>query len=296
MVSLVIRAGDAIGLFPASTSRPGPTNTGILVPEGSLVQHNGAVIGSNQNFEGRKFVGRIRSNANVSNLTFRNCLFDMSSGDAHACDLHSGATNVLFEDCTFRNVDSSAIWHETGDITIRRCNFGYSRNDAIKAAHNALIEDNWFHHLGSSISAHADGVQLRFGSNTHIRRNFFDMEPVNFNPLTGSAIDSGQPFYKNSQGVYAQAELNNGIDGLYIYENWFAGNGAYAVSMIDSAGFPITDAQLYNNRFIRAGFFSAQRNGWVYRIKQGATNSYNYPTNVWDDDDEPLPDLWQVTV
>lgn len=243
-------------------SNTGPTNPGILVPRGGgTINTPGTVL---ENFDA---TGQITIAA--SNVTLRN--FRITVGGSYGIRITSGS-NIIIEDGEISGMTSSGILGS--GFTARRLNVYNSGADGMKPTNNVVIENCWFHHLGYITTAHSDGVQVRSGTNIIIRNNFFDM--------------ASTPGYRNSQCVYAQAEVGSGIDGLLVEGNWFGGASAFMVSMIDQDDIQCINAHLNNNRFSQENV-----NIGYYRIEQRASNGYS--GNVFDETGEPLPDGWTVT-
>jgi len=194
--------------------RPGPDNTGPLVPEPELVEYTGSrtIRTPGTVIEGVLINGTI--NIQADNVTIRN--FVIRTGGVYGINIRSGE-NHLFEDGLITGPRSSAILGS--DFTARRLEITHLGGDGFKPRRNFTIENNWVHRLGYIDGSHADGVQM-VGSNEGngiIRYNFFDM-------VNNQQIPSEGRSYSNSQCIIIQTN-NGSIDNVLIQGNWFDGAG-----------------------------------------------------------------------
>lgn len=212
---------------------PGADNTGPTSDISELTPYTGrtTINADGTVIENFTFNGILRINAN--NVTIRNCV--MSGEGTYGIHIYDGTTGTVIEDCIIENMKSAGILGS--NFTASRLEIRNSGADAIKASNNYTIEDSWFHSLGYLESAHADGIQMRQGSNAVIRGNHFDM-PYN---VEG---------YRNSQCMIIQTG-DGPIDNVLIEGNWLNG-GNYCVQIRDvkKAGFGApTNVTLINNQF-----------------------------------------------
>jgi len=237
--------------------QPGPDNTGVadqkkLKISGKIVARSGQVI------ENLFITGGIVA-SDTRNVVIRNCLIDGGGGwYGLYC---AKAVNLTIEHCEVYNMTAAAI---AGDgFTARWNNVYQSGGDGFKAGDACVIESNWVHTLGfKDPKAHADGVQIRGGSNVKIIGNYFDM------PLD-------EPDAKSNASVFIQ-----GIKGkrpasdIVIERNWMRG-GNFSIHAYTDGGDGST-IKVFKNRFYRGsaryGVISME-NGVVFR------------DNVFDEDD-----------
>ncbi|WP_353414935.1 right-handed parallel beta-helix repeat-containing protein [Arenicella sp. 4NH20-0111] len=220
--------GSSTSAVPISQSKPGPENTGpagVLTPhDGTIkVTENGALI------ENLSIQGCIQIEA--SDVTIRNVRIDCSG--LYAIRVDDDVSNVLVEDTEMFNMTSSGVLGS--NFTLRRVNIHDSGGDAVKPSRNVLIEQSWFHRLGSKVGSHSDGVQMVSGGNVIVRGNNIDMPP-----LTG---------FTNSQCLIIQTNFGP-IDNVRIEGNWLNGGG-WCVQVNDKGqgfGSP-TNVTIKNNRF-----------------------------------------------
>lgn len=254
----VIGCGEE-SLAPEVTTgeKPGPHNTGPIDDSGLTPMTNSEVEAEMQAgrtlFEGVYITGTVTVRAD--NVTFRNFVLDAGGGhyairNCYASDpCHVG---VVAEDGELFNFRSAAILASNYRAT--RLNVHESQGDAFKVlGDNVTIEASWFHHLGRSEGAHADGVQSQSdgATNVIIRGNHCDI-PVP--PPTG---------YKSN------ACWLGGVGDALIEGNWLNG-GNYTVYC--NGGVDLID-----NRFGRE---------YRYGTVTGACRTNT--GNVWDDTGEPL--------
>ena len=247
--------------LPTSANpKPGPSNTGITQPltpsDSILVKVDGDII------ENLDIDGCIKIQAN--NVTVRNVRIDCSS--FYGINIASGNTGTLIEDVEIFGMTSSGVLGS--NFVLRRANIHDSGADATKPGSNVVIENSWFHRLGTIPTSHSDGVQMVSGSNVTMRENNFDM-PYDL------------PGYTNSQCMIIQT--NNGpIDDILIEGNWLNGGG-YCVQINDKGnghGGP-TNVRIVNNKFGRDCQFG---------ILRFNNSTATLSGNIWQDSGEPIGD------
>jgi hypothetical protein len=227
----------------------GPVDRSILraVDESILVTQDGTVI------ENLYVRGMITVAAN--NVTIRNVVIDATGllyGIRCIDDVYSG---TLIEDAEVANASSTGIYGL--NFTARRLNIHHIGSDGLKAQGNVVVEDSWFHHLGTTAGAHADGVQISRGSGFVIRRNFFDI-PIDVEGTSSNAA----VFVKPDFGL---------IDNVLIDDNWMNG-GNYTIAV---------DA---TNVVVRGNYFGSD-----YRFGALRTiGSILWEENYWADTGAPL--------
>ena len=187
-----------------NVQKPGPGNTG---PKGALTKQEGSISVTTDNtvIENIDLKGCIQVKAN--NVVIRNVRIDCSG--FYAIQIMSGFENLTVEDTEMFGMKSSGVLGS--NFTLRRVNIHDSGGDAVKPSTNVLIEDSWFHKLGTNVGSHSDGLQMVSGGNVTLRGSNIDMPAT----LAG---------YTNSQCMIIQT--NNGpIDNVLIEKNWLNGGG-----------------------------------------------------------------------
>jgi hypothetical protein len=171
---------------------------------------------------------------NADNVIIRDFYQD-SQFSLYGILANSGAKNLTIEDGVVSNANSSIIY--ANNVVIRRVEMFGSWNDALKIRYDSLVEENWIHHeLGILPGSHADGEQIREGSNVIFRCNNFDM-PVGVQGTNSNAC------------LMIRAGIGT-VDNITIDSNWCNG-GNYAVySRSGYWGCP-TNMQLTNTKFGR---------------------------------------------
>jgi hypothetical protein len=207
----------------------GPTNESILQARGGFsTSFDGQVI------ENVFITGTIT--IQHRNVILRNFKID-ANGNPYGIRVISGAgaSGAIIEDGEIYGSLSSGIFAQAG-LTMRRVEIHHSDGDATKfeGFEGTLVEDCWWHHLGLAEGAHADGVQIRKGSNFTFRRNFSDM------PIGLSGTRSNSAFIIGSD--------LSAIDNVVIEGNWLNG-GNYTIYLQDSGQGGITNAVVRNNWF-----------------------------------------------
>ena len=164
----VIKSGNTynIKLHPRTAigTRPGPGNTG---PTGPLKMGSGAVLVSGKVAEGYYFTALTITRADV---TMKNFIIN-GNGLMYAID--SKSTNLTMEDGEIINAGGAGAGIYGANYTAKRLNIHEHANDAIKPWGNVIVEGCWIHHLGTREAAHADGTQIREGSNYVFRKNYY---------------------------------------------------------------------------------------------------------------------------
>jgi len=217
--------------------RPGPNNTGPLVPESELALYTGPyrITTPGTIIEGVVIDREI--NIDADNVTIRNFVIrtDDKDPDGHYGIDVIGGEGHLFEDGFISGPRSSGIKAYTS-FTARRLEIAHMGGDAIKAGSNFLIENNWMHSLGYGFEAHADGVQVSgsggpgvIQGNGIIRHNFFDMLHGVLVPVP---VPDRETEYANSQPIILKADFGP-IDNVLIEGNWFDG-GIFQVVLSDN--------------------------------------------------------------
>jgi len=265
-------------LFLYAQERPGPDNTGPLVPESELLEYTGrtTITTPGTVIEGVVINGTI--NIKADNVTLRN--FVIRSGSHYGINVRSG-TGHLFEDGLIYGPTSSGVLGS--DFTARRLEVTHVGGDAFKARRNFVIEKNWMHRLGYIDGAHADGIQM-VGNNEGngvIRQNFFDMR--NDQPIPGENRN-----YANSQCIIIQTN-NGSIDNVLIEGNWFDGAG-YQILVNERNNYgPPTNITITDNVFGLVGLPHAQFG--PLSLRNGDYDAYNnqFDVDLSSGDVEPTP-------
>lgn len=239
---------------PQPVGKPGPSNTGpsapsILVPSNSFkVTQDNAII------ENVDVNGIIKVAAN--NVTIRN--FRVNGASWYGVKMVNGFTGLVLEDGEIRNSLSAGVLGS--NFTARRLDVHDIGGDGFKPSSNTVIERCWVHRLGTSPGAHADGVQIRGGTNIVIRGNFFDMPippPAGYSSNACLMMDSGlEP-----------------LSNLLVEGNWLSGGNYTIYLTLGSGAHGVSNATLRDNRFTRS-----YRYGPLRHTAGGAVIS----GNVWD--------------
>jgi hypothetical protein len=164
---------------PAPAIPPNTATTGILPTAGALAKAPPSFVPqSGKTYANMVFNDQVGFD-NVSDVTFINCLFDITAKDTKGAVKKYGARcdgpghNRVFKHCEFRGMGSCAI--VGSEYQAIDCSVHHSQGDGFKAERNVLIQGCYVTMLGMSDGAHADGVQIRGGSDIRITGNFFDM-------------------------------------------------------------------------------------------------------------------------
>ncbi len=165
------------------TGRPSETSTGVD-PDVKLTTVSNFTAASNHTYTNLHINGQVTL-TDMTNVTFINCIID-AGGKAYdvRCD---GASNVTIQSCELVNAGSAGIY---GDGFTAIDNFVHqSGGDGFKAGDNVVIAGNYVTDLGwYTPNAHADGVQIRGGTNIRIVGNYFDMPNGVSNTKSNSAL------------------------------------------------------------------------------------------------------------
>jgi hypothetical protein len=229
-----------------TSSKPTPANTGasnpgILTPYTgpTNITTNGTVI---ENFT---YDGTITVNAD--NVVIRNgiinlgdplpggCRADGGSNGSYGIHMQSG-DNLLVEDVEIKNMDSAGIFVGAGtNSTFRRLHVHESCGDAFKLEGSGhLVEASFIERLGAGAGAHADGFQIRGGSNmTFIGNNCWM-------PINDCPDGPGDPYKSNACFI-----IENNSSNFLIQENWLNGGG-YTLAIDFET---VTGLKTYGNYF-----------------------------------------------
>gem|GEM_PF-691719 len=178
--------GDASGVTASATAvtldlptsdptvsgdRPSATNTGVQ--DGvTLKTVTGFKAASNTTYTGLRITNQVTLTG-MTNVKFVNCVFDGGGTSMYnvRCD---NATNITIQNCELTGSTMAAVW---GDGFKCVSSYIYKHaGDGFKPGSDVLIQGNYITQLGwGSPDAHADGVQIRGGSNIKIVGNYFDM-------------------------------------------------------------------------------------------------------------------------
>ena len=219
---------------PPFESRPGPHNTGptqpdLLAPsESVLVTTDGAAI------ENLDIAGGIRVRAN--NVTIRNVRID-GTGQIYGIKVDSDFVGTVVEDVEITGAANAGVFAKSG-VVLRRLHIHHVQADAIKLEgfDGTLVEGSWWHHLGLAEGTHADGIQIRKGSNFVLRGNFSDMPKG----LDGTSSNS----------AFIIGSALSPIDNILIEDNWLNG-GNYTIYVLESGFGPPTNVRVTHNWFGR---------------------------------------------
>jgi hypothetical protein len=246
-------------------ARPGPDSTGptdsaALVPKtaaeieammrpGAVIE-NVAITGGNIDVVADDVTIRnFRLDAGGASFGFRSCGPDTDCGTSD-----DQKVGFVAEDGEILNTAAAAF--RGHHATLRRLEVHDSDAGAFTPLSDVTIEGSWWHHLGRGEGS-ANGVQLRGGTNIHVRGNFCDL------PVTVP------PPYNSSACVIAGTGSDPSLSAL-IERNWFNG-GNHTVECNNVMGVAVHD-----NRFGRDF-----RTGPLSRCPSSSGN-------VWDDAGQPL--------
>ena len=210
--------------------RVGPADTSNMTVEGAdslTITEDGYVL------ENVIVQGRIKVEAD--NVTIRNVIVDSEFTNWYSIQIIDGYTGTLIENSELMHAKSAAIYG--ADFTASYNNIHDTEGDGVKPVRNAVIENNWIHHLGRGEGAHADGVQAVSGSNFTIRGNYFDM------PVTDPAP------YKTNAAIFMTT--NNGEISDVVIDGNIMNGGNYTLVVSDKGrgyGQP-SDVAITNNVF-----------------------------------------------
>ncbi len=255
-------------------SQPGPSTTGPLTPDNELRRISSITITEDGTvLEGVWITGMV--DVRADDVTIRDFKIDATS--YYGIKATYGARRLTIEDGEIFGMSSAAVYG--GNFEARRIDIHDSGADGFKPTSNALIEKSWLRRLGSKPESHADGVQIRSGSDVVIRENYFDMP-------------SDLPGFNNSICIIVQTG-SGPVDNILIQDNWINGGG-FSVQVRDKGrGYgPPTNVRINDNRFGRDFQFGP----WV------TDGDVRKDGNVWSDtgallagqdssgDDESMPD------
>lgn len=110
----------------------------------------------------------------IQSCTFRNCFFGAES--SYNVNIGTGWTDenvsVTFENCTFTNGTSASIGNAKGaTVSFDKCLFYGVGGDAQKAYTDSTFTNCYFHSIGSTSGAHADGLQASGDVSNLVIRN-----------------------------------------------------------------------------------------------------------------------------
>lgn len=255
-------SGDWFGYI-----KPGPSNTGPTTD--SLESIGGVTItdtwlnsqnGGSRVVEGKSFTGQVTIEAN--DVTLRN--FVITSGSAYGIRATNGNTGIVIEDGEIKGMSSAGLYG--GGFVAKRLNIHDSGVDAVKSTSDMALESSWFHHLGTTPGAHADGVQMVAGNNNVFRGNYCDM------PFPAPA-----GYLANTCFII---QTNNApIDNIAIEYNWLNGGNITIQIRDKGAGYGApTNVGIKNNRFGRDYQFDLFKLDGTVALEG----------NVWDDTSEAV--------
>lgn len=237
--------------------RPGPHNTGPTDASALVAMTNAEVEAEMEAgrtlFENVYITGTVYIRAD--DVTFRNFVLDANGGHYAFRNCYSSDpchTGLVAEDGEVFNFRSAAF--VASNYRATRLDVHESQGDAFKVlGDNVVIEDSWFHHLGKSEDAHADGVQSQSDGATNI-------------VIRGNHCDIPVP---PPSGYKSNACWLGGVGDVLIEGNWLNG-GNYTIYCNDGV-------DLIDNRF-----------GREYRYGTITGSCRTNTGNVWDDTGEPL--------
>ncbi len=168
---------------PVPTSRPSAANTGP-VDGTKFTSVSGFKGQSNTTYANLRITGQVTLTG-LTNVTLINCIIDGNgSGWAVRCDY---ASNITIQNCEIFNVSSATVYGH-GFKAINNTVY-QSGGDGFKPLADCVIQGNYITQLGwNEPDAHADGVQIRGGSNIKIVGNYFDMPTDVANTKSNSSL------------------------------------------------------------------------------------------------------------
>lgn len=313
-----------------ATARPGATNTGFTGASGSLsaltsdlviddtwIEASATLVSTGvYRFEDFFLSGKVTcdwdSSALTHDITFSNFLIDAGQdqkGIYALGDNDPHSNTVTFEYGVITNSADNGILNildsaAGGSLEISHCeHFGHG-GDASRGNRSYHFHHNWCHHLGVTLGAHADGVQVYSPApdstvygNINIEYNYFDM-PV---PESTNAIAAGMdsPYSSNAGFINSNYLTMSGVKFNY---NWMNG-GNFCVyftraDSVSNGNGVFTDAEMIGNRFGR---------DFRYGLSLYSNSISGYRrmhSNVWDDtglvinaaDAAPINDNWDSSV
>jgi len=231
--AVVARPTPKVLIKPADDrEQPGPDNTGVADQKNLKISRKVTAV-SDQVIENLFITGGVVAN-DTKNVIIRNCLID-AAGGRYGIQCQN-AQNLVIERCEIYNMSSAGVY---GDGFTARANVVYqSAGDGFKPGHDCVIEGNWVHTLGyKSPTAHADGVQIRGGSNVKIIGNYFELPIDEADTKSNSAV-----FIQGVKG-------KQGSTDILVEHNWCKG-GNFTIHGFSDGGDAST-IRVINNRFYR---------------------------------------------
>ena len=226
--------------------RPGKCNTGptdesiLVVTTGTYkAQTDGEVI------ENIHVKGEIQIHAN--NVTIRNFIADGNGSMYRAINIIGGATGLVLEDGIIRNFKAEAIGYPE-NFTARRLEIYESEQDGLKVGSNSVIESCYIHHIGNSVGAHADGIQVMGGSNIKFIGNYISA----LGDGTGNPAELPYTFHT---AIIVQSDVAP-VDNILIQNNWLD-NGSYIINGAVKNFGANTNVVIHNNHFGGNGEYGA---------------------------------------
>jgi hypothetical protein len=212
---------------------PDAANTGYTAYAGytgSLTTYTGPdpipSSASGTTYEGMRFTGGVTigsSSSAPSNLTFKGCLFKVTSRSDWVVQCYG--TDITFDHCSFEpaagppvtlaNSFAYAINHVGQGLTVRRCNlwgFGNCIQLGVSSsAHPVLIEDSYFHDAADQAGStyHHDGVLSNDGGSG-----------IQYVTIRGNKIVSG-----GNTNAIALQRSTTGYSNITVTGNWCSGFG-----------------------------------------------------------------------
>ena len=226
--------------------RPGICNTGPT-DESKLVVINGLYKAQTDGevIENIHVKGEIQIHAN--NVTIRNFIADGNGSIYRAINIIGGATGLVLEDGIIRNFKAEAIGYPE-NFTARRLEIYESEQDGLKAGSNVTIESCYIHHIGNSVGAHADGIQVMGGNNIKFIGNYISA----LGDGTGTPAIAPYTFHT---AIIVQSDVAP-VDNVLIQNNWLD-NGSYIINGAVKNHGANTNVVIHNNHFGGNGQYGA---------------------------------------
>jgi len=235
----------AVSTTPPPLAHPSAASTGIATTAGALAKAPGGFSPqSGITYANLIFNDQVGFD-NVSDVTFINCLFDITARDTKGAVKKYGARcdgpgkNRVFKHCEFRGMGSCAIFGSNYQAI--GCYVHHSLGDGFKAERNVRIDGCYITMLGMSDGAHADRVQIRGGSDIRITGNFFD-------------IPNGTAGTHSNSCLFLQLDARN-----VVFQGNFCRGGNYCVCVYPDAkaqaNVVITGNVLWGGRYGPANLF-----------------------------------------
>ena len=226
--------------------RPGTCNTGPI-DESALTIFTGTYKAQTDGevIENIHVKGEIQIHAN--NVTIRNFIADGNGSMYRAINIIGGATGLVLEDGIIRNFKAEAIGYPES-FTARRLEIYESEQDGLKAGSNTTIESCYIHHIGNSVGAHADGIQVMGGSNIKFIGNYISA----LGDGTGTPAVAPYTFHT---AIIVQSDVAP-VDNVLIQNNWLD-NGSYIINGAVKNFGANTNVVIHNNHFGGNGQYGA---------------------------------------